>query len=34
MHDFFCEEDEVSVDEVALPDNPEEVEELRADVVI
>jgi hypothetical protein len=25
MHDFFCEEDEVSVEEVALPDEDEEL---------
>jgi hypothetical protein len=25
MHNFFCEEDEVSVEEVALPDEDEEL---------
>jgi hypothetical protein len=27
MHDFFCEEDEVSVEEAVLPEDPEEEEE-------
>jgi hypothetical protein len=25
MHDFFCEEDEISVEEVALPEEDEEL---------
>lgn len=31
MHDFFCEEDDVSVDEAALP---EEDEELSVDDIV
>ena len=34
MHDFFCEEDGISVEEVALPEEKEEEDELSVDVLI
>jgi hypothetical protein len=33
MHDFFSEEDEVSVEEVTLPDDRDRVEDSEVDVV-